>query len=56
MLDKTLNQEHKEELDKLVEWTTKNWWKTGNCTKENASTGSIDRPFRSSKGNKKHAA
>ena len=52
MQAKTPNQEHKEEFDKLVEWTTKNWWKTGNCAKDNASTGSIDRPFRSSKGAK----
>jgi hypothetical protein len=49
MQAKTLNQKHKEEFDKLVEWTTKNWWKTGNCTKANAATGSIDRPFKSSK-------
>ena len=35
------DKDYKQSLDALYEWTAKNWWKTGNCTKENATTGSI---------------
>ncbi len=47
MQDKDTKQpeDYKDALDALQEWTRKNWWKTGSCTKENATTGSIDRPF-----------
>ena len=41
MANTNQDKDYKQELDALYEWTAKNWWKTGNCTKENATTGSI---------------
>ena len=31
----------KKDMEKLCKESAKNWWKTGNCTKANACTASI---------------